>query len=419
MNYKSKRILKWNEKGRGFLMKKKVNAKGFSLFAIFLVILVIAAGCSSSPTNSSTSSSAPASKASASPVFEEVKPPGELGSAYVNSPLPITTSAYAKWEAKKGPYVIGFANGTMGPTWRAQSLKDLQDLFDNYKQKGIVSKLVVVNADNNVTTQIAQINDMIAQKVDLILINPISETATNPVIEKAYKAGIPVVSFNNFVSSPYAENVGINQTMFANKMAQGLVDLLKGKGNIVMMNGIPGQPSSAVREEAAKKLFAKYPDIHVIASASGNFSDSQAKAAMLNVISTHQEKIDGVWQSGVMGEGIREALDQSGRPIIPITADGQYNFVQFWHDHPDYKTVGAMDPPTESSLGLRVGLRILQGQHPLMNLIFNEPPTLNEPEMKQLFNANQPPTSWVDMAPEEYMKEEVLSKYFENGKPIE
>ncbi|QYR21796.1 substrate-binding domain-containing protein [Paenibacillus sp. sptzw28] len=400
-------------------MKKKVLAKVVSISAICALILVMAAGCSTAATGTAAvSPKAPAAEAATSE-FQPVKPPAELAMTYVESPLPVTTSAYAKWKAKKGPYVIGFANGTMGPTWRAQSLQDMQDLFNEYKQKGIVSKLIVVNADNNVTTQIAQINDMIAQKVDLILINPISETATNPVIEKAFKAGIPVVSFNNFVSSPYAQNVGINQILFANMMAQGLVDMLHGKGNIVMMNGIPGQPSSTIREKAANKIFAQYPDIKVIASTSGNFSDSQAKAAMLNVIATHPQKIDAVWQSGVMAQGILEALEQSGRPIVPISADGQYNFVQYWHEHPEYKTVGAMDPPTESTLGLRVGLRILQGQHPLMNLIINDPPALNAPEMKKYFKPNQPPTSWVDPSPTDYMTEEKLNSYFENGKPIE
>jgi ribose transport system substrate-binding protein len=412
-------------------MKNRARKKGTALLVSAIFTTAAIAGCGTGKSASSVQSSSPqsvasgktdaagAAAASGTPQFPAVKPPAELAAAYENSPLPITASAYAKWEAKKGPYVVGFANGTMGPTWRAQDLKDLQDLFAEYQQKGIVSKLLVVNADNNVTTQIAQINDMIAQKVDLILINPVSETATNPVIEKAYKAGIPVVSFNNFVSSPYAENVGINQTMFAEMMATGLAKLLNGKGNIVMVNGIPGQPDSTVREEAAKKIFAKLPDIHIIASASGNFSDSQAKAAMLNVISTHQQKIDGVWQSGVMAEGIREALEQAGRPIVPITADGQYNFVQYWHDHPDYTTIGAMDPPTESTLGLRVGLRILQGQHPLMNLIFNTPPSLNEDDMKKYYKPDQPPTSWVDPSPEEYMTDDKLSTYFENGKPIE
>lgn len=401
-------------------MMNKFYAKVFSVVVSCMLLLVIAAGCGTSGTNKTPDSETKTpSNETAAPAFTPVKPPAELAWTYVESPLPITTSAYAKWEAKKGPYVIGFANGTMGPTWRAQSLQDMEDLVNEYKQKGIVEKFIVVNADNNVTTQIAQINDMIAQKVDLILINPISETATNPVIEKAYKAGIPVVSFNNFVSSSYAENVGINQILFANMMAEGLVKLLNGKGNIVMMNGIPGQPSSTIREKAANKVFAKFPDIKVIASTSGNFSDSQAKASMLNVIATHPQKIDGVWQSGVMAQGILEALEQSKRPIVPITADGQYNFVQYWHANPEYKTVGAMDPPTESTLGLRVGIRILQGQHPLMNLIINDPPALNEPEMKTYFKENQPPTSWVDPSPYEYMTEEKLNSYFENGKAIE
>jgi ribose transport system substrate-binding protein len=354
--------------------------------------------------------------AAAAPPIHKATPPKDIRGAYAHSALAITTSAYADWKREKGKFVVGFANGTMGPTWRSQDLADLHYMFNVFRKKGIVSSLIVDNANNDVSTQISQINDLIAQKVNVILINPVSETGTNPVIQKAYDAGIPVISFNNFVSSPYAENVGINQSIFAIDMAQGLVNLLHGKGNIVMMEGIPGQPDSTIREAAAKSVFAKYPGIHIIANVSGNFSDAEAKTAMLNVLTTHPQSIQGVWQSGVMADGIRQAIAESGRPMVPITASGQYNFVNWWHAHPTYKTVGAMDVPASSTLALRVAIRILEGQHPLLNVIFHDPPLLGEAQMKADFRPGQAPTAWVDLPPYKDMSHAELSKYFSSGK---
>ncbi|MCY0899360.1 MAG: substrate-binding domain-containing protein [Firmicutes bacterium] len=356
--------------------------------------------------------------------FRKISPvhvlPRSLVSAYQNSPIPITQSAYAHWKAEKGPYVVGFANSNMGNTWRAQSLADLKREFNLLKRKGIVSKLIVANANNDVTTQISQIQDMIAEHVNLILINAASETALNPVIEKAYKAGIVVVAFNNIVSSPYAENRDINQARFGASLAQGLVNILHGKGNIVMVEGIPGAAGSTIRENAALAVFRKYPNIHIIANVSGDWTETGAKTAMLQVLATHPEPINGVWGQGGMTIGIAQALQQAGRPLVPITVTGMNNGIDFWHSHikDGYKTVGTMDPPVGSAVALRVGVRILEGQHPKLNAIFNNPPVYTNSTLNRYYNPKANPDGWVDPPVYQYVPSKVLNEYFVNGKPI-
>lgn len=345
--------------------------------------------------------------------------PADLAAAYSNSPIPITQSAYAHWKAEKGPYVVGFANSNMGNTWRAQSLANLKTEFNLLKKKGIVSKLIVDNANNDVTTQISQIQDMIAEHVNLILINAASETALNPVIEKAYKAGIVVVGFNNIVSSPYAENRDINQGRFGSIMAQGLVNILHGKGNIVMIEGIPGAAGSTIRENAALAVFKKYPNIHIVANVSGEWTETGAKTAMLQVLATHPETINGVWGQGGMTEGIEEALRQAGRPMVPITITGMENAIDFVHSQPkSYNTVGTTDPPVGSAVALRVGVRILEGEHPKLNAVFNSPPAYNKAQLLKFWNPKANPDSWIDPPVYQYVPSKVLNQYFSNGKAI-
>ncbi|MHB1628923.1 MAG: substrate-binding domain-containing protein [Bacilli bacterium] len=361
----------------------------------------------------------PSVSAHARPVKTHVSIPRQFLSAYANSPIPIGPSAYAKFKAVKRPYVIGFSNSNMGNTWRAQSLADLKAMFNRYKKKGIVSKLIVANANNSVTTQISQIEDMIAEHVNLILVNASSETGLNPVIKNAYKDGIVVVAFNNIVSSPFAENRDVNQGAFGATMAQGLAKLLHGKGNIAMVEGIPGAAGSTIRENAALKVFQKYPNLHIVANVSGQWTETGAKTAMLNVLATHPQRIDGVWGQGGMSMGIVDAFQQAGRPLVPITATGMNNFIEFWHNHlsSGYKTVGTTDAPGGSAIALRVGVRILEGQHPLLNAIFNNPPAYNNSSLKLYYTAGANANSWIDPAPYRYVPSSTLSAYFSNGKP--
>ena len=62
--------------------------------------------------------------------------------------------------------------------------------------KGWMSKLIVQNAGEDVNTQIAQIRNLIASKVNLILINPNSATALVPVIKEAQAAGILCIIYD-------------------------------------------------------------------------------------------------------------------------------------------------------------------------------------------------------------------------------
>lgn len=376
---------------------------------------LVAAGCGTTPSSNGNTPK----QASVPSSFPKATPPAAIAAGYTDSPIPITQSAYAHFKKVKGPYVVGFANSNMGNTWRAQSLKDLQSLVAKYKAKGIVSKLVVANANNSVTTQISQIQDMIAEKVNLILVNAASETALNPVIEKAYKAGIVVVGFNNIVSSPYAENRDINQAKFGASMMQGLAQLLHGKGNIVMVEGIAGAAGSTIRENAAEAVLKKYPNIHIVANVSGDWTETGAKTAMLQVLATHPQTINGIWQQGGMTMGVIQALQQAHRPLVPITTTGMNNAIEFWHSHlkSGYKTVGTTDAPGGSAVALRVGIRILEGQHPLLNAIFTNPPVYNNATMSKYYTPGASPTSWIDPPTLQYVPSATLSQFFSNPKP--
>ncbi|HHT65658.1 MAG TPA: sugar ABC transporter substrate-binding protein, partial [Clostridiales bacterium] len=54
-------------------------------------------------------------------------------------------------------------------------------------------KLISYDPQGNQSTQISQIEDMIAQKVDLIFLNPCDYQGVRPALESAQKAGIPII----------------------------------------------------------------------------------------------------------------------------------------------------------------------------------------------------------------------------------
>jgi ribose transport system substrate-binding protein len=116
--------------------------------------------------------------------------------------------------------VIGVCNGYVGNNWRNQMLEDIESSFEQYKDQGLVDELIVKNAGLDVDDQIEQIRSLIEMDVDLLMIDPNDEDKLNDVIEEAHRKGIPVISFDQPVSSPYAINVVIDQQLWGEKLAE-------------------------------------------------------------------------------------------------------------------------------------------------------------------------------------------------------
>jgi ribose transport system substrate-binding protein len=107
---------------------------------------------------------------------------------------------------------------------------------------------------------------------------------------------VVVVAFDSMVSEPCAYNISMNQRLAGSTTANWLADKLHGKGKIIMVTGVPGTSVDRDRTAAAKEVFAKYPDIKIVAEVVGMWSESVARTELSKVLATRKwDDIDGVW----------------------------------------------------------------------------------------------------------------------------
>ena len=92
---------------------------------------------------------------------------------------------------------------------------------------------------------------MIAQHVDAIILDSNSETGLNATISAANKAGIVVVASNDRVTSKDAVQIETVGEKFGAAGMKGFVKLLDGKGNIVILRGLPATRSTPPRPPAS------------------------------------------------------------------------------------------------------------------------------------------------------------------------
>jgi len=263
-----------------------------------------------------------------------------------------------------GGWVIGVSNGYIGNSWRTQMIDSIEKLGEFYKGKGLVKNIIVQNAGLDTNNQIDQIRNMIAEKVDLILIDPNSGTALNPVIEEAVSRGITVVAMDQPVTSSEIISVSIDQEKWGENLAKWLFDQLKGKGNIVRIEGLAGHPANIARIAGMDRVLAKYPGINLLASVNGNWVQAKAQQVMSDLIAAYPN-IDGVLAQDGMSLGVIQAYEAAGKKLPVITGETQIAFLTKWNElkqKTGFSTYAENNPPGIGATALGIGIRLLQGK---------------------------------------------------------
>ncbi|WP_343217223.1 sugar ABC transporter substrate-binding protein [Hoeflea sp.] len=192
-------------------------------------------------------------------------------------------------------YKIFLSMSYIGNDWQAEAANMVKAMAAHSSMADKVDLQVQVSGPN-AQRQIQQINAMVQQGADAIVVFPISPTALNQVVKNACDKGVKVFAYDAEITEPCAYNIHIDQTEAGRVTAEWLVDKLNGKGNIIVMTGVPGTSVDTQRTAAAKEVFAKYPDIKVVGEAVGMWSQAVARTELSKILATQNwNDINGLW----------------------------------------------------------------------------------------------------------------------------
>jgi ribose transport system substrate-binding protein len=259
--------------------------------------------------------------------------------------------------------VIAFDNGVTGNTWNAQAQEDFAQAAVPYEKAGIIKKVIVENADNNLSTQISQIQDLIASGVNGIVLQALSPTALTPVLEKAIRKGIVVVGAAGGVDTPGAWNAEFDQVAWTKRSLVWVLQHMHDRGNLLVVNGLAGQPTNTIRWDTVQAVLKHYPHVHLLQQVNGNWVEADAQQAVASVLSSYP-KIDGVWTQDGGAIGAINAFEAARRPLPVIATDDNVQFLRLWaklHRQNGFQSIAVANPPGDAADGLLLAVRLLEG----------------------------------------------------------
>jgi ribose transport system substrate-binding protein len=268
-----------------------------------------------------------------------------------------------------GKLRLPLANSFIGNSWRLE----MENLYKAALQMDPYRTQVygaVYNASNDLAKQAQQISDLISARVDAILIDAASPTGLAGVVDEAIQRGILVIGFDNIVAAKGALTVNTDQFQFGKQLAQWLVGKLHGKGNILMVTGVPGTFVDTQRTAGGMSVFAKHPDIKIVNKFSGQWDSGVAQRNTAAVLPS-LPKIDGIWAQGGT-DGILKAFQEAGRPLPPTAGESENGFRKFMIGAEGNKakldafSIG--QPPYLVLIALEAARRILRHEYPRKNI---------------------------------------------------
>jgi ribose transport system substrate-binding protein len=331
---------------------------------------------------------------------------------------PIGQSAYRDWAAKRPPpWTIGYASSYAGNTWRADVMSRLQNvIIPKWKKLGLLKDVIITQSNLNDSTQIQQIRQLVDRGVDAIIVCCSNPTALNQTVKYAYDRGVPVFSAVGYLTSPYSVNSSANFVVGGNMLGEWMAKELKGKGNVLVVEGIPGASASDSQNQGILRALKKYPDIKIVGSIAGMWTDQVAQSEIQKWLATNPGQLDGIIIQSASELGALRALQQSGRPMPPITIGGELGALCYWRKNPKFISgaIQAWPPGDDFEMGWNIMMRTLQGQGPKIQSILTKPQTLDFDELSKVVDdkCSVDGSGWYTVSVEKWAGKDYLNQFF-------
>lgn len=270
-----------------------------------------------------------------------------------------TTAAFADTSGKR----IALSNNYAGNSWRQAMLTSWEQNGASAVSSGMVAAAdAFTTAENQVTEQAAQIQNLILQGYDAIVINAASPEGLNGAVKEACDAGVVVVSFDGIVTEPCAYRIAVDFKGMGKVQVEYLAGRMDG-GDLLEIRGLAGvfvddEISAGIHEGVAENAQFK-----IQGSVHGDWAQDVAQKAVAGILPSLPE-IAAVVTQGGDGYGAAQAFKAAGRPTPIIVMGNRHDELTWWKEQKDangYETMSVSIAPGVSTLAFWVAQQVLDG----------------------------------------------------------
>jgi ribose transport system substrate-binding protein len=187
-------------------------------------------------------------------------------------------------------FTIGMSQSNLGEPYRVQMNKDIEEAAKAHPELKVVFK----DAQNDSLKQRSQVEEFVADEVDLIIISPKESQPLTEPVARAMDAGIPVIVLDRAVlGDKYTTFIGADNRAIGLAAGKWLAQTLGGKGKVVELKGLM-TTSPAQERHAGFREGIKGSGLEIVFEADMKWLEPNARKEMESALA-RVPKIDAVY----------------------------------------------------------------------------------------------------------------------------
>jgi ribose transport system substrate-binding protein len=256
---------------------------------------------------------------------------------------------------------IGFSQVTLQSPFYVQ----LRDGAKAAAAKG-GDTLIFLDANGDISKQNNDIQDLLTQKVDVLIIDPVNPDSVGASLDAAKARKVPVIAVDRAINGDVAATIGRDNVKMGELSGSALLAALKAKnitdGEIIEIQGDAGGTVMKQRREGFHTAF-KGSKFKIVDGPYSEYIRANAVTAMQDLLQAHP-KVKAVFaHNDDMAMGALQVLKERGRnDVLVAGVDGLSEAINAIQNGDQYIATALNDPSYLGEVAIDVARKLAAGQ---------------------------------------------------------
>lgn len=256
---------------------------------------------------------------------------------------------------------IGFSQTGINDEWRKSMNQAMKIQAAFYPE----IELKILEGQDDINDQIKDIEALIADNVDVLIVSPVQAAPITPIVERAFKKGIPVLIVDRKINGEnYTAYLGADNYQVGKNAANYLASLSTESKRIIEIKGLLGSSPASERSSGFNNLITNTPNLNIVKRVQGNWESYSIKDSLSRVLDTNKN-IDYIFaHNDRMALGAWEVLKEKGleKSIKIVGVDGLNGPNGGIKHVQDQVFMATILYPTGGEEAIKLAVKILNGE---------------------------------------------------------
>ncbi|MBQ6993019.1 MAG: substrate-binding domain-containing protein [Lachnospiraceae bacterium] len=261
---------------------------------------------------------------------------------------------------KEAVEIIG--NGSIGLSVSTQNNPFFVTLVEGAKKAAdaVGVSLTVVDAGDDVTKQVSDIEDLISKDISVLVVNPVDSDAVTGAVQAAKDKGVRVISVDRAVNGVEIDcQIASDNVLGAELATQYIVDMVGEGAKVAELQGTSGASAAIDRGTGFHNIADAKLD--VVASQVANFDRTEGMSVMENIFQANGD-IKAVFAANdEMALGAVEAVSGAGKNVVIVGFDATDDAIAAIKEGRMAATI-AQQPDLIGSTAIENAMKLISGE---------------------------------------------------------